>query len=152
MKNERFFKHEDYEFLFLLTLGAAYRGGADLGECLVTAARVTDGDPESWYAEWKATADRIAEGARSSEETGHPVSARAAWLRASTYPTPPPSSSTRRKTPTACFRPGSCIARPGTALRRCSASSRSRSPTRGRRCPAISGRPAHAESGVRCWS
>jgi hypothetical protein len=85
VKGERFFKHEDYEFLFLLTLGAAYRGGADLGECLVTASRVKDGDPESWYAEWKATADRTAEAASASEEAGHQISARAAWLRAATY-------------------------------------------------------------------
>lgn len=66
-------------------LSGAYYGGADLGECLTTNERIADGDVESWYREWKATADRIYNSAEESRAQGHPVSAREAYLRASTY-------------------------------------------------------------------
>jgi hypothetical protein len=82
---DRFFKEEDFEFLMELALGATYHRGADIAECLSTAARIKDGDAESWYAEWKATGDRIAHTARVCEREGHKASAREAWLRAATY-------------------------------------------------------------------
>lgn len=84
-KRDRFFKHEDYEFMMELALGATYHRGADIGECLSTATRIKDGDAESWFAEWKATGDRIAEAARGAEAGGHRVSASEAFLRAATY-------------------------------------------------------------------
>ncbi|KZN24372.1 hypothetical protein A4G99_08170 [Haladaptatus sp. R4] len=65
-------------------LHAVY-GGADFGECLTTAERITDGDRTSWYDEWTETADRVAAIARESEDGGHAVSAREAYLRASNY-------------------------------------------------------------------
>lgn len=81
----RFFESDDFEFMTALALGATYYRGADAGECLSTVARIEDGDPESWFGEWTATAERIAAAARASEEGGHRVSARDAWLRAATY-------------------------------------------------------------------
>lgn len=36
-------------------LSAAAAGAADLGEVLATAARIQDGDPDSWLREWTAT-------------------------------------------------------------------------------------------------
>jgi hypothetical protein len=84
-KRHKFFKHDDFEFMMELALGATYHRGADIGECLSTAARIKDGDAESWYSEWKATGDRIAEAARASELAGRRVSAREAWLRAASY-------------------------------------------------------------------
>lgn len=84
-KRDRFFKSEDFEFMTELALGATYYRGADIGECLSTAARIKDGDGESWFAEWHATADRIAEIAREAEAAGHLISAGEAWLRAATY-------------------------------------------------------------------
>ena len=84
-RRDRFFKNEDFEFMIELALGATYYRGADIGECLSTAARIKDGDAESWFEQWSATADRIAEAARGAEEAGHRVSARDAWLRAATY-------------------------------------------------------------------
>jgi pimeloyl-ACP methyl ester carboxylesterase len=42
---------EGYETL----LAAAAGGAADMGEVLATAARVQDGDPDSWLREWTAT-------------------------------------------------------------------------------------------------
>ena len=60
-------------------------GGADLGECVTTVERVGDGTADDWHHEWTATADRIAGLGRESEQRGHRVSAREAYLRAATY-------------------------------------------------------------------
>jgi alpha-beta hydrolase superfamily lysophospholipase len=67
------------------SLGYAYYGGADLLECLGTAHRIRPGDPDSWYAEWSRTADRLVAMAEASLAGGHRVSAREAYLRASNY-------------------------------------------------------------------
>ena len=79
---DKFFKDEDFEFMTELALGATYHRGADIGECLSTVARIKDGDAESWFGEWTATAERIA---AAAEGAGHGVSAAEAWLRAATY-------------------------------------------------------------------
>ena len=82
---DKFFKDEDFEFMTELALGATYHRGADIGECLSTVARIKNGDAESWFREWTATADRIAAAAERAEQAGHRVSAAEAWLRAATY-------------------------------------------------------------------
>jgi pimeloyl-ACP methyl ester carboxylesterase len=66
-------------------LGYAEYGGAELGECFATAQRITNGDTESWYREWLATADRVFGIAEDCAAKGHRVSAREAYLRASNY-------------------------------------------------------------------
>ena len=60
-------------------------GEADLGEVLYTASRITDGDTESWYTEWYATAQHFESAGNESMAEGHIVSARQAYYRASTY-------------------------------------------------------------------
>ena len=60
-------------------------GGADIGEVMATAARITPGDWESWYREWRALADRIAGIADQCAAEGHTASASSAYLRASNY-------------------------------------------------------------------
>lgn len=60
-------------------------GGADFGECLEAVRRVGDGDADVWHREWNATADALVEAAEASIAAGHPVSAREAYLRATTY-------------------------------------------------------------------
>jgi pimeloyl-ACP methyl ester carboxylesterase len=77
----------DSELVFQLTraLGDTAYGGADIGECLSTAERITEGDANSWYKEWYATAERIRGTAEDSLAAGHVVSAREAYLRATTY-------------------------------------------------------------------
>ncbi|MFD7162926.1 alpha/beta hydrolase family protein [Streptomyces violascens] len=60
-------------------------GGADFGEVLSTAERITEGDFGSWYTEWAATADRVAGEAETALKAGHKVSARDGFLRASNY-------------------------------------------------------------------
>jgi pimeloyl-ACP methyl ester carboxylesterase len=66
-------------------LGHAAYGGADTGEVLVTAQRITAGDYDSWHDEWLALADRIAGEAESAIKAGHPISGRDGMLRASNY-------------------------------------------------------------------
>jgi pimeloyl-ACP methyl ester carboxylesterase len=65
-------------------LQATY-GGADFGECTTTIERVGAGGLHDWYREWVATADRLAEIGDQSAAAGHAVSAREAYVRASTY-------------------------------------------------------------------
>lgn len=77
----------DGEFAFEIqrTIGAAYAGEADIGECLATASRITEGDFESWYSEWKRTADFCRAAGDESLATGHRVTAMEAYYRAATY-------------------------------------------------------------------
>ncbi|MFJ3798227.1 alpha/beta fold hydrolase [Streptomyces sp. NPDC090088] len=60
-------------------------GGADFGEVVSTGERITEGDYDSWYTEWAATADRVSAEAQKALETDHKVSARDGFLRASNY-------------------------------------------------------------------
>jgi dienelactone hydrolase len=76
---------EAFSFETLRAVGYAPYGGADIGEVMATAARITPGDPESWYREWLALADRIATIADKSAADGHAASASSAYLRASNY-------------------------------------------------------------------
>ncbi|MET0455216.1 MAG: alpha/beta fold hydrolase [Mycobacterium sp.] len=79
------FDDESFSFEALRAAGFANYGGADLGEVLVTARAIPEGDEEAWHREWKATARRVEALARQSADGGHPVSAREAYLRASNY-------------------------------------------------------------------
>ena len=67
------------------TIGHGTYGGAEVGECLATSGRVTDGDRESWYRAWLSLADRTFAAAEASAAHGHRESARCAFLRASNY-------------------------------------------------------------------
>ncbi|MEV7510345.1 MULTISPECIES: alpha/beta fold hydrolase [unclassified Streptomyces] len=60
-------------------------GGADFGEVVSTGERITEGDYDSWYTEWIATADRVAGEAEKALAAGHRISARDGFLRASNY-------------------------------------------------------------------
>jgi pimeloyl-ACP methyl ester carboxylesterase len=76
---------ESFSFETLRAVGYAAYGGADIGEVITTAERVTPGDWASWYREWRALADRIAAIADQCAADGHAVSASSAYLRASNY-------------------------------------------------------------------
>jgi hypothetical protein len=79
---QRAFKHDDVQVGFEIALGAANRGGSDVGEVLATAGRIHDKDADAWVREWTATADAV----RADAETaGNGVSALAHLLRAATY-------------------------------------------------------------------
>ncbi|MBN2687307.1 MAG: alpha/beta hydrolase, partial [Deltaproteobacteria bacterium] len=79
------FKDPQYSFQCLRTIGYAPSGGADIGECLSTAYRITEGDDESWYTEWVKTARRLEQAADTFLKAGHTISAREAYFRASNY-------------------------------------------------------------------
>jgi pimeloyl-ACP methyl ester carboxylesterase len=76
---------ESFSFETLRAVGYAAYGGADIGEVITTAERITPGDWESWHREWRALADRLAAIADQCAADGHAVSASSAYLRASNY-------------------------------------------------------------------
>lgn len=80
-----YFSDPQFDYQLLRLLGEAPDGGADIGECLTTAQRITEGDFESWYAAWLATAQRLQTQADAALKAGHTVSAREAYLRAANY-------------------------------------------------------------------
>ena len=67
-----------YERFATRALSHALYGGADFGECIVTAKQITPADPGSWHRAWTATADRVFEIAQECAASGQPVSAREA--------------------------------------------------------------------------
>lgn len=79
-----FFKHKQMDFEIQLILGGCFYGAVDVGEALSTTERIRDGDFESWYREWYATAERV-RGIAEQCAFENPVSAREAYLRASNY-------------------------------------------------------------------
>jgi dienelactone hydrolase len=79
------FQHADMQFQFLIALGGVFERAADVGEMFAIAAQITDGDYDSWFSAFMAAGNRLLGIAESSEAAGDPVSAREAYLRASTY-------------------------------------------------------------------
>jgi alpha-beta hydrolase superfamily lysophospholipase len=69
----------------LRTLGSAPYGGADVGECLATAARVRGTDLTSWHDAWVSTAGRALALAEGELACGRTESARLAFWRSSSY-------------------------------------------------------------------
>ena len=74
----------DYQVVRAMCTGAYGDGGA-IGEVYSTARCVADGDIEGWIVAWRGTAERVERIARDCLSGGHFVSAREAFLRASTY-------------------------------------------------------------------
>jgi hypothetical protein len=79
------FGHDDFQFGLEIALGASQRGAADVGEVLVTAARIKDGDTDAWVREWTATADAVETAGRTAAAAGRRVTALACLRRAATY-------------------------------------------------------------------
>jgi pimeloyl-ACP methyl ester carboxylesterase len=80
-----FFDDPEFDAQLLRALDSISSGGADIGECIVTARKIAAGDREAWLREWNALADRILAEGEASEAAGHLVSARESYLRAVTY-------------------------------------------------------------------
>lgn len=78
------FKDPSFSFQFLRALTAMSYGGADFGECVETAKRITEGDMESWCREWTATAERIKGMGDDALAAGHDVSSAECYMRAAT--------------------------------------------------------------------
>lgn len=79
------FKDPQYSFQLLRTMGYSSTGGADIAECLNTASRIVEGNNESWYREWSATAVRLEKAADNFLAAGFGKSAKEAYFRASNY-------------------------------------------------------------------
>ncbi|MBL1079017.1 alpha/beta fold hydrolase [Nocardia sp. 2] len=79
------FDDESFSFETLRAAGFACYGGAELGEVVSTASRITDDDETSWLREWEATARRVHAIGAECAAAGRRVSAREALLRASNY-------------------------------------------------------------------
>ncbi|MEJ2871251.1 alpha/beta fold hydrolase [Actinomycetospora sp. OC33-EN08] len=74
-----------FDAQFVRALAYVRSGGAELGECIGTARRITKTDGELWYREWLATAERAETAAHAASEVGDLVTARGGFLRASNY-------------------------------------------------------------------
>ncbi len=79
------FNDDHFAFELVRNLGFMYYGGSDLGEIVATGSTITEGDFESWFDGWDKRARRTLSRADESFSKGHLVSAREAYLRASTY-------------------------------------------------------------------
>ena len=75
----------NFDYQFVRTMGCVTYGGAALGECYETASRIEDEKEDSYSEAWRVTAERVEAIARKSLAGGHVVSAREAFLRASSY-------------------------------------------------------------------
>jgi pimeloyl-ACP methyl ester carboxylesterase len=79
------FNDESFSFEALRTTGFAAYGGADLGEILATVRKIGECDEAGWHQAWKSTAQRVAKIGEEALASGHRISAREAFLRASNY-------------------------------------------------------------------
>lgn len=78
------FENDAFSFEALCTASAAY-GGTDLGEVLVTAHAIAEGDGAAWHKQWKALAERLRGVGLAALEAARKASARGALLPASGY-------------------------------------------------------------------
>jgi dienelactone hydrolase len=78
----RFFANQTFHFETLRKAGYTFSQCADLGEMLETTKLITEGDLESWYSGWAATADRAGAFATGTQDR---ISKGDAYMRASTY-------------------------------------------------------------------
>jgi pimeloyl-ACP methyl ester carboxylesterase len=79
------FKTKDFNYQFIRTLGKATVNFAEIGECYAIAAKVEDGNYDSWYQNWFGFAAGLEQKANTCLERGHKVSARHLFFRASEY-------------------------------------------------------------------
>jgi hypothetical protein len=75
-------KDELLDAQLLRAVDTAPAGGAEVGECIATARRISGTDLDSWYTEWTATADAVF---AEAEAAGNVVAARHTFFRACTY-------------------------------------------------------------------
>jgi pimeloyl-ACP methyl ester carboxylesterase len=69
----------------LRTVGSEPYGGAEVTECLVTAAGIAGTDLKSWYDAWASTADDLVLMGEALLVVGRVEAARSAFFRASSY-------------------------------------------------------------------
>ncbi len=84
-QNLGIFKDFETDWLFKRSLEYMIVKGAEIGECLSAIQNIDETDGESWMREWAALAERVEKQAHQSLAGNHLVSAREAFLRATTY-------------------------------------------------------------------
>ncbi len=80
-----FFKGHEADWFMQRSLSYMSEKAAELGECLSTARRIDERDPDSWIDEWAALGERLAEAGDEALQRGERVSAREALMRACNY-------------------------------------------------------------------
>ena len=88
----RFFTNQTFRFETLRNAGYIVSNCTDLSEVLETVKVIAEGDVQSWYTAWKATADRVLALAESTKDT---LGKGGAYMRASGMP---PNKFTREQT------------------------------------------------------
>lgn len=78
-------KDELLDAQLLRAVGSAPYGGADVGECLATAARVDGTDLTSWHDSWASAGETAVDLAEAELAAGCKQTAQGAFFRASTY-------------------------------------------------------------------
>ncbi|KAL6924122.1 hypothetical protein ACHAP8_011843 [Fusarium lateritium] len=79
------FPSDFFNFEFLRLLGTVPFQGAEVGECLTTASRIKDGDPESWYKAWREQAEKAQALAEEAAAVGDKTGACWAYIRSANY-------------------------------------------------------------------
>jgi len=80
-----FFKDASFDFEARIALGATAAGIGDAGLVFATLDSVVDGDSQSWFDAWYATAARLADQGAAAAAVGHQRSAGWAYLAAAEY-------------------------------------------------------------------
>ncbi|UZP45242.1 hypothetical protein NXS19_013054 [Fusarium pseudograminearum] len=79
------FPSDFFNFEFLRLLGTVPFQGAEVGECLSTASRITDGDPESWFKAWREQAEKAQALAEEAAAVGDKTGACWGYIRSANY-------------------------------------------------------------------
>jgi pimeloyl-ACP methyl ester carboxylesterase len=79
------FEHADMDYYLSWIIGREIYAGSERGECMETAARIQNGNIDSWQREWGALAAQVEAEADAVLKNGDSAAARGAYLRASTY-------------------------------------------------------------------
>lgn len=80
-----YFDSPEFDAQLLRALSYTYYHGADIGECLSTAAKIKFKDFNSWYEQWYNLAERLNKQAQESLANDCLTSAKQGFLRASNY-------------------------------------------------------------------
>jgi hypothetical protein len=80
-----FFADADFDYEARIMLGAAASGVGDVGLVLAALDRIADGDPQSWFNAWTATAADLAARGDDALRRGHLATASWAFLAAAEY-------------------------------------------------------------------
>jgi hypothetical protein len=80
-----FFADADFDYEARIVLGAAASGVGDVGLVLAALDQIADGDSQSWFNAWTATASGLAARGDRALERGHLATAGWAFLAAAEY-------------------------------------------------------------------